>query len=465
MSLSDTSPRGGTHAIVIGAGIAGLAAARVLLNHFDRVTLLDRDRLPDGPSLRKGVPQARQFHVLLTAGSRILEDLFPGIDADLAEAGAPLVDYGWDSLVVMPQGQMPRMRTGLLVRSASRALREWTIRRRLLMNPRVRAQGGCEVVGLLRDLNGVSGVRLRPRGEEGPADAPLPETLRADLVVDASGRDSRSTEWLKDLGYGAVEESCVTPFMSYSTRLYRLASPPEWKLVGAAASAPDHRRGGGLAAIEDDLWMVFLVGTEKTYPPTTDPEFIAWTRALRSPIIYNALQGAEPVTPAYGYRRTENRFRHFERMRRWPERFVALGDAVACFNPVYGQGMTVGVESAVALDAAMRDRRARSLGGDLAGLAPAFQRRLARFLYGPWMMATGEDFRWPSTEGERPHRLVRLLQRYADRLLEVAAHDAPTYQIVLEVQHGVRLAPALFHPAVAAKVARSLVRRREASAT
>lgn len=84
--------KSGMHALVIGGSMAGLLAARVLLNHFDRVTIVERDRLLEQPTLRQGVPQASHVHVLLTQGQRILEQLFPGLEAELTAAGAPTVD-------------------------------------------------------------------------------------------------------------------------------------------------------------------------------------------------------------------------------------------------------------------------------------------------------------------------------------------------------------------------------------
>jgi 2-polyprenyl-6-methoxyphenol hydroxylase-like FAD-dependent oxidoreductase len=195
MTIPEQSPSTGTHAIVIGAGIAGLVTARVLTDHFDRVTLLDRDRLPEGPEVRKGVPQARQFHALLVGASRTIEKLFPGVDADLNKAGAPLIDASWDTLVFYPQGRLLRYRSDLIIRSCSRTLREWVIRRRLIQNnPRVRTLDECEVAGLIGSGSEVSGVQLRFRGEDRSAGAAPPSTLHADLVVDASGRDSRNVQ-------------------------------------------------------------------------------------------------------------------------------------------------------------------------------------------------------------------------------------------------------------------------------
>lgn len=452
----------GTHAVVIGAGIAGLVATRVLTDHFDRVTLLDRDRFPEGPEFRKGVPQARQVHVLLVAGSRIVESLFPGIDEELSIEGGPTLDIGADALVIFPQGQWLRRETGLFVRFCSRGLREWTIRRRLAQHPKVRLIEGAEVTGLLGDGREVTGVRLRARGGMGDGKPP-PGTIRADLVIDAGGRDSHNLDWLVELGYTKPPVTVVSSFVSYASRLFRLR--PERRDMGVrfiadAPSTPNRPHGAVMAALEGDTWLVSLLGASGHHPPTDDAGFMEWTRRLRTPLVHEALQDAEPLSPIYAYRRTENRFRHFERMARWPERFVVLGDAVVCFNPIYGQGMSVGAQSAMALDARLREHRARTR--DLTGFARAFQRRLARFLLGPWVLATGYDLRSPSTEGPRPGRAVELAQRYADQVLYLVTEDEAVHRAFVEVQHGIRPAQALFHPAIAAKVLQRLWRRRAA---
>jgi 2-polyprenyl-6-methoxyphenol hydroxylase-like FAD-dependent oxidoreductase len=457
-SSTEDSPQG-THAIVIGAGITGLVAARVLLTHFDRVTLLDRDRLPEGPEARKGVPQGHQTHVLLTAGSKIVEELFPGIDEDLAAAAVPALDYGWDSLFLFPQGKLPRVHTNLTVRFSSRAMREWTIRRRLLRCPGVRVIEGREVAGLVGDRGAVTGVRVRFRGQEGEEQKGREDLLSADLIVDAGGRSSRNLQWLGELGYPAPAESVVSSFLGYASCVFRLKHQERlpYKLVGDVPTPPDRSHGAVIAEIEGGVHIVTILGAARDYPPTGAEGFVEWTRDLRTPLIYEALEDAEPLTPVHSYRRTENRFRHFERMPRWPERFVVLGDAAACFNPVYGQGMTVGAQSAMALDKHLREHRTRHPGRSLQGFAPSFQKRLARFLLGPWLLATGEDFRWPQTEGEKPNPIFRLFQSYADQVLSVCVQDEAAYRIFLEVQHGIRPAQALFHPAVAAKVLRRVL--------
>jgi len=169
--------------------------------------------------------------------------------------------------------------------------------------------------------------------------------------------------------------------------------------------------------LEQGRWIVTLTGAARDYPPTDDAGFLAFARSLRSPLLYEAIVAARPLTPVSGYRRTENRLRHYERLRRWPRGFVALGDAVCAFNPVYGQGLTAAALAAAVLDRALRDdngHREMTVGvaaGAHDHTARRFQRALARANAAPWLMATGEDFRWPATEGRRRTVATRLAHR------------------------------------------------------
>ncbi|MGH2354398.1 MAG: FAD-dependent oxidoreductase [Chloroflexota bacterium] len=198
-----------------------------------------------------------------------------------------------------------------------------------------------------------------------------------------------------------------------------------------------------------------LAGVGRDYPPTDEAGFLAYAHSLGEPSLDDALRAARPLTPIRGYRTTENRLRHYDRLRRRPERFVLLGDAVCAFNPVYGQGMTVAAQGALALDSCLREQR-RSTGdlGDLVGLARRFQRKLARITATPWLLATGEDYRVPQTEGGQPGPLTRLLHRYMDRVMLAAAHE-PRIQLRLgEVLHLLAPPHVLFHPAIAARALR-----------
>jgi 2-polyprenyl-6-methoxyphenol hydroxylase-like FAD-dependent oxidoreductase len=418
-ALSERNDRG--HAVVVGGSMAGLLAARVLSKHFLKVTVVERDRFPEGPAFRKGVPQSRFPHVLLPSGLRVLRRLFPGIVEGLVSAGA--VRYLWprDALWLTPGGW-----SGRFALSQSRELVEWAVRRRVAALENVRVLEGREAIGLLAsaDRREVAGVRLRPRPSAGAGKG---EELNADLVVDASGRNSPAPRWLGELSYEPPEETNIDAFLGYAGRTYAVPSGPRagWKIIFIQANPPADGRGGILLPIEGDRWSVALFGGGRDYPPTDEDGFLAFARGLRSPVLYEAIRRAEPLTPIHGYRRTANRRRHYERLRRLPERFVVTGDAACAFNPVYGQGMSVAAAEAGALDRCLHEGRRRSRpGGELTGLPRRFQKEVARSHAGAWTIASGEDLRYPTAEGARRDLPTRLTHRYFDRVVRTAMGDA-----------------------------------------
>jgi 2-polyprenyl-6-methoxyphenol hydroxylase-like FAD-dependent oxidoreductase len=349
-----------------------------------------------------------------------------------------------------------RFADGLDLLLASRELIEWCVRRRVAALHAVQLLEGCEATGLAwsADRAVVSGVRLRHRGRAGDSPDALP-VLPADLVVDASGRDSHAAAWLLEAGYGPTPELRINAHLGYASRY--LAVPPaaaalDWRGMLYLAT-PEHPRGGALFPIEGRRWLVTLSGYARTYPPTDEAGFLDYARGLRSPVLYEALRRAEPLSPIRGYRRTENQWRRFERQPRWPERFVVTGDAVCAFNPVYGQGMTAAAQAAEVLDRCLREHSLREhnphrLRGYAAGMARRFQQQLARADAAIWLLATGEDMRYPATEGARPGASARLVHRYLNRVLAAATWHPVVSKTFLEVAHLLRPPAALFHPRV-----------------
>jgi 2-polyprenyl-6-methoxyphenol hydroxylase-like FAD-dependent oxidoreductase len=441
----------GRHAVVIGGSIAGLLAGRVLADAFERVTIIERDRFPETSGARKGVPQARHVHVLLRRGQTILERLFPGIEAELIAAGVPQVDWIADSKALGTRGWLPRFETNLKGVSPSRDLLEWSIRQRLARHEHVSFKEGCDVVGLLptSDKSGVAGVRVRARDEEAHEIGEA-EDLAADFVVDASGRDSHAPEWLETLGYARPQETVINSFLGYASRYYQ---PPDdgsvdWKLLLLPRNPPTMKRGGAIYLLEGNRWIVTLSGGGKDYPPTDEAGFLDFARSMAHPALYDAIKNAKPLSPISGYRRTENRWRHYERLDRWPEGFIAAGDAVCAFNPVYGQGMSVAALGAETLDRLLREQPS----SDLTGFARRFQKALGKLTATPWQLATGADFRYNETEGGHADHAARLRWRYGDAVRELAKDNRRVYQTFIEVAHLVKPPTALFQPAIVAQV-------------
>jgi 2-polyprenyl-6-methoxyphenol hydroxylase-like FAD-dependent oxidoreductase len=437
----------GQHAVVIGGSIGGLLAARVLRDHFERVTVIDRDKFPLEPAYRKGVPQSRHVHALLARGQLVLESLFPGLAAELGQEGAVTLETPLDILALTPAGWAQRYRSGLNVLSCSRELLEFHVRGRLRLSPVVSFLEETEVTDLVAgaDLMSIAGVRLRHRNApEGPDDE-----IRADLVVDASGRDSRAPQWLTAIGYESPEETKITPFTGYASRYYEPATGfvADWKVLFLLPS-PGSTRGGVLFPIEGGRWMVTLMGMARDYPPTDEAGFLEFARSLRSPILHNVIRAARPLSSIHGYRRTENQRRHYERLQRWPRGFIVLGDAACAFNPIYGQGMSVCALEAMELERCLTERRSDGLGG----FGPRFQRRLARTSGAVWLLATSADLRYPTTEGGRRGTLSRLVRGYTERMQVVATQDPVVASAFRHVTQLLKPPSSLFAPGIVLRV-------------
>jgi 2-polyprenyl-6-methoxyphenol hydroxylase-like FAD-dependent oxidoreductase len=427
------------HAVVIGGGFAGLLTAEVLSRHFAAVTLLERDRLPDGPEARAGVPQARHIHGLLVRGWRALDAILPGLRDELTGAGAHRIDVMNDIVRLGPGGWCPRGRSTFETFACSRTLLEHAIRRQVLKNARIRVCDGFDAAGLLVDerTGAVRGVR----GKGG-------RDVAADWVVDASGRRSRAPEWLAEHGCGRVEETRVNAFAGYASRCYE---PPrnlrrDWKAVLVGSRAPGLPRAGALSPLEGNRWIVTLSGAARQYPPTDERGFLAFARSLAHPILHDVLVRSTPVSRIWGYQHNESRLRSYERLERLPERFVVLGDAACALNPVYGQGMTASALAAQLLDRCLAEAGAQRRH---RGVGLRFQRQLARSNAPLWTMATAEDYRYPETEGRRRTAWTRLTHAYLDRIFVLAAQREEVYRHLIEVGHLLKKPAALARPDLA----------------
>jgi pimeloyl-ACP methyl ester carboxylesterase/2-polyprenyl-6-methoxyphenol hydroxylase-like FAD-dependent oxidoreductase len=433
---------GRERAIVIGGSMAGLLAARVLADRFTEVTIVDRDAFPDNASFLKGVPQSRHVHVLLARGAEILEALLPGLRADLEAAGAVPIRWPQDVAFLGAAGWGTRTARGLTIISCRRELLEHVVRQHVLTNPGVRVLENHDVIDLdaTGDGSTIHGARVRSRENS------LESDLEADLVVDASGRGSRAPVWLEQLGYGPPRETVINSFLGYASRLY-VANPAvdrEWSAVFLQAKPPGGTRGGVIFPVENGQWHVTLAGIGRDYPPTDETGFLEFARSLRSTLLYEAIRDARPVSAISAYRRTENQLRHHEKLSGWPEGFVVLGDAACCFNPIYGQGMSVAARDALVLRRWLTDGMA----------AHDFQRRLAKATAYPWVLATGEDFRYPTTAGGRPNAVTRLMHRYVDRVNATATTDRVVAHAFNTVLQMVARPTALFHPEVVVRTLR-----------
>jgi 2-polyprenyl-6-methoxyphenol hydroxylase-like FAD-dependent oxidoreductase len=389
------------------------------------------------------VPQGRHVHGLLDRGRELLEGWFPGLTEDLVAQGARLGDPGESGVWCFRPEPLAPASTGLQMLLVSRPLLEWYVRLRLLQDGRVEIRENSSVLDLAfsQDEARVVGVIVADR------DGGVPALVPAQLVVDASGRNSRTTEWLERRGYFAPPEEVRRVDKRYATHRVRPAIDEAAPLAVAVAARPDVPRSGILLGQEDDAYVVSLVGRGGIQPPLAWPEFVAYARTLAAPALAEVLAGMQPLDAGATYRFPANRRRRWERAARFPDGLVVTGDAFCVFDPVYGQGMTVAAIEAAAL--------ARCLAEGSDRLAVRFHAAAAAVVDTPWMIAVGGT---PDQRGGVPFR-ERAIGAYLDRYLLAASAAPDLAAAFLRVSHLHGSPRELLAPRRALRVARVLARR------
>ncbi|MGW2420265.1 FAD-dependent oxidoreductase [Streptomyces sp. NPDC001709] len=438
---SPARPIGPGTAVVLGGSHTGMLAARALAGSADRVVIVERDTLPEGPAPRKGLPQARHAHMLWSGGVRAMEELLPGITDALSAAGGRRHPVTTGVVALSPQGWFRRWPESHHVILAGRDLLDATIRAHVLADERIDLVDGAEALGLTGTDAAVTGVRIRTRdGTE--------RTLPADLVVDATGRGSRATQWLADLGLPAPECREIDPGLVYASRLFlapetaRDGFPVVNVQLDPRGAGPG--RSGFLLPIENGRWIVTLAGTRGGEPSAANGDFVPFAREkLRHPLLGELLERAEPLSDVSVTRSTLNRRHFFERMPVWPENFTVLGDALAVFNPVYGHGLAAAAQSAVRLREVIRRH-----GWGTPGLARRVQRAVARPVRAAWDLALGQDVFYPGATEAGPTLRDRLLSAYVDRLMYTATGNGRIARRVTDVTSLERGAEVLLTPGV-----------------
>ena len=437
-----------TRAVIIGGGMAGLFAARVLAEAYGDVIVFERDRLPEAPAIRRGVPQGAHAHALLAGGAIVAETVFPGIIDALLERGA-VRGYG---RFFSGGGFHAPYRFGGGGVFASRPLIEDVVRQRVLALPNVRIVGETAVRGLVFDSarTRVVGIETLPAGQVHRAGVQA-SLQPADLVVDASGRGSRMPEWLEQAGFPRPELEVVDVHMGYSSRYYRReAQHLDGDVFANIGATPANRRAAGMLAQEGDRWIVTLAGYFGDYPPADEAGFVEFARSLPAPDVYDLIRDATPLSAPVQYRFPSNQRRHYEKLARFPEGLLVLGDALCSFTPLYGQGMSVAALEASALK--------ECLVADPQPLAGAFFARAGRIVDMAWTISVGTD---QKLAGTRPGSVAeRLFGWYLDRLQVAARHDAQSALAFLRVSNLLARPRSLLHPSVMLRVLRgNLVER------
>ena len=446
-TLSDLAATAGPRrAIVIGAGIGGLLAARVLSDHFDPVLVLDRDTLPATPEHRKNTPQGHHVHALLSRGRAIIEALLPGITSELVGRGAVQGDFRHDLTWFQHGGYLHDSLENHTPLMMSRPLLEYHLRQRVAAIPNVAIVDEFQVTGLLamRDGSRVMGVRCRDAGT-------TERELGADLVVDASGRGSRLPVWLEQLGYTSLETITGGVESRYATRSFRRTPMTDSaRLATVIVASPRLRGGGVMIAQEDDRWLVSLASRNGLQPPTALPDFIAFAGSLEVPDIYQVIRHAQPLDDGAIFRYPRSQRRLFAKMKRFPQGLLPIGDAICSFNPVYGQGMSIAAIEAEHLQRCLRDGE--------GCLARRFFDGIAASLDSVWQMTNSGDLRYLD-EPVEVSRSARFLGWYLDHLLVAARHDAVVAGAYHRVTNLIDMPQALLRPSIASRVALGSRRR------
>jgi 2-polyprenyl-6-methoxyphenol hydroxylase-like FAD-dependent oxidoreductase len=440
----------GTHVVIIGAGIGGLTAAKALSSYFEKVTVLERDDLPAGPTPRSGTPQCRQVHLLLRGGMDALVEFFPNFEKELEEAGAVRIGFGSDIRAEGPGfDPFPQRDLGIDMLCMTRPLAEFVLRRAVDRQPQVELQSGCRVTELLisPDRSAVSGVRYE--GSDG-----ISVELSADLVIDASSRGTLTLGLLDELGLPRPEETEIAIDMRYATGMFELpqGAPSDWRAVVHRPS-PATGRGGFIFPIENGLWHVGLNGVHGDTPPDRHDEFLAFARSLRTSTIYDAIKNATPVGVIHRFALPSSVRRRFEKYRKFPSGLLPIADVICRFNPAFGQGMSVAAQEVGVLSRLLAQRAINRQG--LEGIGPAFFDAIQSVLATPWSVAEN-DFIYAKTRGDRPKDFERRLT-VGLALLNAAAKDPAVHRAIAEVQHLKRPQSALREdPMIVGKVRRGL---------
>lgn len=425
------------HAIVIGAGIAGLCAACVLAEHVEAVTVVERDTDLGTPGPRRSVPQGAHPHLLLGAGQTILESLVPGFCTMLTNRGAPVVDWSRDLYYWDAGGQIAGGIEPIPMIAASRPLLEQCLRTRIAALDAVTVRQNTHVTNYVFESGRIAGVRLRTANNQA-------NVLSADLTVDASGRTSQTPKRLEEAGFPRPTLDTAHVDVTYST--IRIDRPPEDKRMIFVPPSPPRTLGGGAFPIEENAWFVTLQGMHETEPPTDPTAFPATAATLPTDALSEILADQSlPSESATVHPFPASRWHRFDGLSRFPDGLIVIGDAMASVNPIYGQGMSIAALQASALDTALETNPTR--------LPWAYFERAVEPVANAWRLAVGNDFRFTETQGSRPIGTA-ILNAYVERLLKRAHTDETLATAFVRAAMLERPLTSLVHPRIMWKVLR-----------
>jgi 2-polyprenyl-6-methoxyphenol hydroxylase-like FAD-dependent oxidoreductase len=437
-------------AVVLGGGLAGLLAANALAKSYREILVVDRDQLAGAAGYRRGVPHGRHAHGLVARGHQILAEQFPGLMADMEAAGVQPGDFSGDIRWHFNGMRLRPALSGLISVPCTRPVIEQHVRNRIEKIGAVRFLEQYDIVGLetTPDASRVVGARVQRRDASAG-----PEVLGANLVIDATGRGSRTPAWLDELGYSRPSEDRVKIDLAYTTRHYRVPTDPFGSDIAIiAAATPAHPRGAFYYRLPGggDRVELSLTGVLGDYPPADPEGFVEFVRSLPVPEIYRSVRESEPLDEPVTFRFPASVRRRYERLERFPEGLLVIGDAVCSFNPVYAQGMTVAALESRTLERQLRKAPVPQPHG--------FFQEISRQIDSPWEFAAIADLGYAGVEGRRTAK-VRMINAYIARLQLAAVHDASLTNAFMRVAGLIDEPTALLRPGTVLRVLRQCRRQ------
>ncbi len=429
---------------IIGGGFSGMLYAIAIAPFCRQVRLFESGALPDSnaPDYRKGTPQDQHQHTLLLRGRELLQQYVPDFEAQLDALTVPETDYINDCELFTHGGRLPRFPSSIKIRPCRRPVIDFILAKQLKLMTHIECYEHCRISNLLVEDNKVTGV-IAKWGDK-PA-----EKLRADLTIDCSGRNSKVMSWLSAESLNIPEVSQVTPHLGYASCLFKKPdNAPNWKGVEIACHAPKNPKAAGLWEVENQQWLLTLIGTAGEYPPNDYDGFMAFAKSLESSSVYDAIKDLQPLSTIRSHRGTDNQWRHFEKMKDMPEGLMVCADAHCCYNPYYGQGMTINAITADVFAKNFKLAAKKGLQGTqaLKLIRQKYYRKSFLSLWLGWSLATFEDARWPSTEGLSLRWYEKLFFIYLDKVLHVAITNEKVTEICVKIANMTLGAQAILHP-------------------
>jgi 2-polyprenyl-6-methoxyphenol hydroxylase-like FAD-dependent oxidoreductase len=435
----------GRRAVVIGAGMGGLAMAGALAPYFEQVEILERDQLPTLPASRSGTAQDRHPHGLLAGGLEALDRIFPDFRHDLAAAGAVPVNVARDVQFERPDvGVMPKRDFGISVLCATRPLIELTLRRRVEAIANVTLRAASRVSGIVPAAGGARGIRFANGSG-------CSEVLDADLVVDGSGRGAPTLTLFDALAWERPQMTEVGVDITYATVLVEL--PPgataDWKLLLTQPDPPHGLLHTVMVPTEDGRSLIALADHNGASWIETWDAFLEASRSLITPTLFNTLRYARPPDEIRHYRFPVSTWKHFERLPRLPRGVLPVADSFCRFNPIHGQGMSSAAKQACLLQDVLS--RVATEPDPVAAVQMGFMAEIASVLETPWMMSTSADLAFPQTRGERPENFAEARQ-FEAALFRAAVADPVVHRAMMEVAQLLETQQRLHEPDIMRRI-------------